>query len=106
MFSIACAGKIQGVGATPRSSGFNPQGEQMVGGTTEPRKRTRKRAMGRPKGDQPPKKTIAAFKGSEPFDGWLDGLVEYCRIPLSSVIELALILYAGQQGYEPKAPKR
>ncbi|AGA26043.1 hypothetical protein Sinac_1665 [Singulisphaera acidiphila DSM 18658] len=73
---------------------------------TEPAKGKRKPGAGRPKGPTPRRKTIAAFKGSEPFEEWFDGLVEHCRIPASSVIELALIVFAKQEGYEPEPPKR
>jgi hypothetical protein len=75
--------------------------------------RKRKPGAGRPKGPEPRKKTIAAFKGSEPFAEWFEGLVEHCRqrsgwsdLPASSVIERGLICLAEKEGYEPKPPKR
>lgn len=73
---------------------------------TEPIKRKRKPGAGRPKGPNPRRKTISSFKASEPFEKWFDGLVDHCRIPASSVIELALIAYARQEGYAPEPPKR
>jgi hypothetical protein len=71
----------------------------------EPKKK-RKPGAGRPKGPEPRRKTIAAFKGSEAFDEWFRGLLDHCRIPGSSAIEKGLILLAEQEGYEPEPPRR
>lgn len=66
----------------------------------------RKPGAGRPKGPTPPRKTIAAFKGSEAFAEWFDAFVRHCRMPASSVIENALILYAEQREFAEPAPER
>lgn len=75
--------------------------------------RKRKPGAGRPKGPAKPKDMIAAFRGSEEFSVWFDGLVEHCReksgwpdISGSSVIERALICIAREMGYEVPPPKR
>ncbi len=61
---------------------------------------------GRPKGPQPPRRTVASFKASAEFEAWLIRLVEHTRIPLSSAIEKGLILLAKEEGFDEKAPKR
>jgi hypothetical protein len=71
---------------------------------TKPKKR--KPGAGRPKGPSPPRRTIASFKGSEEFEVWFAELVDHCRIPASSVIELALICYARQEGFKGDPPRR
>ena len=75
--------------------------------------RKRKPGAGRPKGTEPPRKPIYSFKGTEEFKRWLDGLVEHCRsssgwsgIPISGVIERALIEFARSQGYPDPPPER
>lgn len=75
--------------------------------------RKRKPGAGRKKGPTPPRSMIAAFKGTEEFAAWFDGLVEHCRttsgwpdLPASSIIERALYCLAKQQGYEAEPPKR
>jgi hypothetical protein len=78
----------------------------MVTKMADPPKRKRKPGAGRPKGAEPPRRSIAAFKGSEAFAQWFDGLVEHCRMPTSTVIEHALILLAQERGYLDPPPKR
>lgn len=66
---------------------------------------------GRPKGERPPKEMITAFRGSAAFAEWFVGLVEHCRvvsgwrgISKTDVIVKALVSFAKEVGYEPKAP--
>ena len=73
----------------------------------------RKPGAGRKKGAAPPKAMIAAFKGSEEFAAWFDGLVEHCRrtsgwpdLPASTIIERGLHSLAKEQGYDAEPPKR
>lgn len=70
----------------------------------EPKKR--QPAGGRPKGPRAPRKVIVAFKGYEEFDDWLRGLANDQRLPVSVLIEHAVIAYAKQAGYKPEAPER
>ena len=80
---------------------------------TMARARKRKPGAGRPKGPTPPREPIAAFRGSEEFAAWFEGLVEHCRassgwadISGASVIERALICIAREMGYDKPPPKR
>lgn len=72
------------------------------------KKTTGKRSSqrGRPKGEQPPRRTVASFKASEAFETWFADLVKHLRIPASSAIEKGLILLAEKEGYDEPAPKR
>jgi hypothetical protein len=75
--------------------------------------RRRKPGAGRPKGPEPPREVIAAFRGTREFAEWFEGLVEHCRqesgwstIPAATVIERALICVARDLGYDKPAPPR
>lgn len=68
-----------------------------------------KRRPGRPpkpKHELSRKETVLALKGSEEFRAWLEGLAAHMRLPLSIVMEHALVVYAKQEGYDPEPPKR
>lgn len=72
-----------------------------------------RRPEGQSEGPQPPRRTIASFKGSAPFAEWFDGLLEHVRkeagwmdISASSVIERALTQFAKEQSYDAKPPER
>ena len=79
---------------------------------TAPRKKTGAKKTGptkkagRPKGEQPPRRTIASFKASQPFEEWFDALVRYLRIPASSAIEKGLILLAEREKFADPPPER
>ena len=71
----------------------------------------RKKKLGRPKGENPPRQMIASFRGTPTFEAWFDGLVEHIRkqiswntLPKSAVIERALICLAREVDYEPSEP--
>lgn len=66
----------------------------------------KKRAQTKPQESQGPKRTIASFKGSEEFAEWLTSLLKHERIPISSLIEKSLILYAKHVGFEEPPPER
>jgi hypothetical protein len=70
----------------------------------EPKKRKPK--MGRPKGPKAPRKIIISFKGYEEFDGWLQRLATFRRLPVSVLIEHALIEYARAHEFNDDAPER
>ncbi len=70
----------------------------------EPKKR--KPVKGRPKGPKAPRKIIISFKGYEEFDDWLGRLAAYRRLPVSVLIEHALIEYAESHGFDDSAPER
>jgi hypothetical protein len=81
--------------------------------TMAKKRATRKGIGGRPKGPDPQRKVIAAFKGSEAFAAWMAGLVDHCRaqsgwadLPAAAVIEKALVCYANEVGYVEVPPKR
>ncbi len=70
-------------------------------------------ARKRPKRMEPPaphdagkKRSLLGIKGSEEFATWLDGLATHTRLPLSILVEHALIAYAKQVGYDPTPPER
>lgn len=71
----------------------------------------RKKRLGRPKGETPPRQMIASFRGTPGFEAWFDGLVEHIRkqvgwntLPKSAVIERALTCLAAEVGYKPAVP--
>lgn len=68
---------------------------------------------GRPKSSGPKKNVLITFKGGPEFETWLEGLIEHCReeagwdsIPVSSIVEQALICLARERRYKPEPPKR
>lgn len=70
-----------------------------------PEKPARKSKMGRPKVADP-RVHILSLRGVKPFAAWLKGLSDHARMPLSSVIEHALIDYAKSIGYDSEPPRR
>lgn len=62
------------------------------------------------KGGRPPvenpKRRVVSFRCSDEFGDWFDGLASQTRIPVPSIIELAVIQWARTQGYKPEAPER
>lgn len=70
----------------------------------EPKKR--KPVKGRPKGPKSPRKIIVTFKGYEEFDEWLSRLASFRRLPVSVLIEHALIEYARKHEFDEEAPER
>lgn len=50
--------------------------------------------------------TVLTIKGTEEWKGWLGGLSDHLRIPTSTIVDLALVKFAKENGYEPEAPKR
>lgn len=69
----------------------------------EKKKRT---AAGRPKGDRPQKKIIITFKGGPEFAEWVDRLASFRRVPVSVLIEHALVAHADSVGFDEPAPER
>jgi hypothetical protein len=65
---------------------------------------------GKAKGGRPraevPKRRVVSFRCSDEFGDWFDELSAQVRIPPASVIELALIRWAKEQGYKPEPPVR
>ncbi|MHB8397384.1 MAG: hypothetical protein ACYDCI_00395 [Candidatus Limnocylindrales bacterium] len=56
---------------------------------------------------------MASFRCTEAFAEWFDGLVVHCReeagwdsIPVSAVIEKALVCLAKEKGYPIEPPRR
>lgn len=70
----------------------------------EPKKR--KPVRGRPKGEKAPRKIIVTFKGYEEFDMWLSRLAAFKRLPVSVLIEHAVIEYAEKHEFTDPAPER
>lgn len=58
-----------------------------------------------PKGE-PHRRVIASFKGTEQFEGWLDRLGKHVRMPVSTLIEHALVGLAKEHGFEEEPPER
>lgn len=52
------------------------------------------------------KSALIGAKASDAFQEWYAGLLEFTRLPSSTLVELALIEYAKKVGYDPPAPKR
>jgi hypothetical protein len=52
------------------------------------------------------RKVVLQMKGTEEWKGWLDGLSRRLRMPASSVVDNALVMYAKAQGYAEEAPER
>jgi hypothetical protein len=61
----------------------------------------------KPTEDRPTRKRVlAAFKGSEEFAAWLERFVAHKRLPVSILIEHALIAFAKQEGFDEAPPER
>jgi hypothetical protein len=50
--------------------------------------------------------TVVTIKGTDEWKDWLNGLSDHLRIPTSTVVDLALVLYARENGYRKDPPKR
>lgn len=61
---------------------------------------------GRPKGEKPPREVIVAFKGYPEFGDWIRRLAVARRLPVSVLIEHALIEYAKAHEFDEDAPER
>lgn len=65
-----------------------------------------RKKSGRPKGAREPRKLIAGFKGYAEFAEWIERLAAHQRLPISVLIEHALIEYARTHGFDEQAPER
>lgn len=63
-----------------------------------------------PKGGRPraesPKRQVVSLRGSEAWRDWLNGLADHCRIPATTLVDVALAKYAKDMGYGVDPPKR
>lgn len=81
------------------------EGRRGVPTMAEPKKR-RKPGAGRPKGERPPREMVCSFKGYPEFQEWVRELAAARRLPVSVMIEHALMLYAEHHEFPKKAPER
>lgn len=57
-------------------------------------------------GGEPHRRVIASFKGSDAFEAWMDRLMKHARLPVSTLLEHALIDYAKAHGFDEEPPER
>jgi hypothetical protein len=70
---------------------------------------TKKRATTAAKKGAPdpgPRSTVLTIKGTDDWKEWLNGLSDHLRMPTSTIVDLALVMYAKEKGYAREAPKR
>ncbi len=53
-----------------------------------------------------PRKTALTLKGSPEWREWLEGFAKSTRMPISTLVDHALVKYAQEMGYAAKAPER
>jgi hypothetical protein len=53
-----------------------------------------------------PRSTVLTMKGTEEWKAWLDQLSDHLRIPISTIVDLALVRYAKEMGFTKEPPKR
>ena len=66
----------------------------------------KRKKPGPKKGARPPREIIITFKGYPEFDQWTRRLAAHLRLPVSVMIEHALIAFAQDKGFEEDAPER
>lgn len=74
--------------ATPKAGGRRPAATEQPG---EP---------------GPRRSVVLTIKGADEWKEWLNGLSDHLRIPTSTIVDLALVRYAKEVGYEKAPPKR
>jgi hypothetical protein len=61
---------------------------------------------GRPVKAEGPKHNALSIRGATEGRDWLTCLSDHCRLKTADVIDRALIVYAGQEGFNGPLPKR
>jgi hypothetical protein len=49
---------------------------------------------------------VVTLKGSTAWKAWLDRLADVCRTDTSKLIDMALVEFARNHGFEEEAPRR
>lgn len=62
--------------------------------------------MARKKKEPVRRPMAVAIKGSEEWKTWLEEAASYCRMSVSSLIDVAVTQYAKSQGFDRRPPDR
>jgi hypothetical protein len=54
----------------------------------------------------PPRRVVVQLKGTDEWKAWLEDLSKHLRMPISSVVDNALVSYAKAQGFVKSPPER
>lgn len=71
-----------------------------------PKAKQPKRGPGRPKGEEPARRSMLSIRATEQWRDWINGLADHVDMPATVMIDQALKLYAKSVGFGDEFPGR
>ena len=59
-----------------------------------------------PDEERPKRATALTIRAGEEWKAWLERLARHCRLTTSTVVDLAVVRYAKEMGFEEPPPER